>query len=737
MSKLRAVLGVLVPGVILACSDVDAPVEPNRPRAMEPTVTMAPSGPSGIPGFHFFPPIAESSVPVSDRDRSLLDLLTVEICEWTGTACVQPVVQRLTSQTNPPARLGISDDGIYQALWKTQGDKLDPTRNYRIRVLASGSEIGHVDVDVVAPGGHSGPAGSNHVYLVAGSTLPVNFVIEKGAGARAGAAGGTIQLANGVRLTIPDGALTQDVYITAVPALNVPPGNQPIIPGTAWDFGPDGLVFAKPIVMTIPYDPSAVPPGVPEAELRIHKLVNGSYEQQDAGLVDPVNHTVSAEVTSFSVYVILQRDPLSLEDVEAPVIRAFEVRNATTPTFGSSTTLDVSAGDATLFTRVALTDNGAGVNWIDIRWFSPTGRQLRFPCYRGGLPDAGSDTNGEWLCTATFPHHAEAGLWRADIVWIRDNVQNQALFFHQQNGFCQNGNPTNCLEIPQITVNSATPDVNPPLLQSLGVSLDVQPRTFGPSVSVDAGMGARRVWFGFPATDDRTGIDGGFQIFDYFWLALVGPSNQQIDFIGTCSRTQGTNLNGFWECFVDVPAQAQTGTWRLGRLRVPDRAGNGGWSSFSDWLPNGSGQLCNRDGNCVPSPTIDVTSTGDGIAPSLQSVSITAVEGQVTTSLGITDNLSGVSFVRVIYNSTQTTQFQECFAPRTAGTSTNGTWTCTITFSPLAALGQWVLGVEVMDVAGNRRVYSRRASDGFLCYFDPTTNTQVCADFGDTDLILP
>jgi ZU5 domain len=738
MSKTRALLFALVPGVILACSDADTPSAPSTPTPVEvgAFLSQVSSGTAGITGFHFFPPIAESTVAESARDKSLLDLLSVEICEWNGTACVQPVLRRLTSKDDPPAGLTISDDGVYQALWKTQGSNLDPARNYRVRVLASGGELGHVDVDVVGSGRDpASPAG--YVRMNAGSTLPVTFVVEKGIGARVGAAGGTITLANGVRLTFPAGALPQDVFITAVPATNLPPSNKPIVPGTAWDFGPDGLVFAKPVVVTIPYDPAAVPAGVPQAELRIHKLVNGSYEQQDAGLVDLVNHTVSAELKGFSVYVIIQRDPQNLQDVEAPEIRAFEVRNSTTPTFGGSTTLDVSTGDATLFTRLAMVDNGSGVGFMDLRWFSPTGRQLRFPCYRGGAPETGSDTNGEWICTAIFPRHAEGGLWRADVVWIRDKVENQALFVNNgQGGFCQTNKPTNCLtSLPQVTVVSATPDVNPPVLQTLGVSLDVQPRAFGASVAVDAGLSARRVWFGFPATDNLTGI-GGFQIFDYFWLQLIGPSNQFVDFLRTCSLTQGTNVNGFWECFVDIPAQAQTGTWRLARLRVPDRAGNGGWSGFSDFVPNGTSQLCNPGGNCVPSPTIQVTSTGDGAAPTLESVSIQANAGQVTTTLGLTDNISGLSFVRVQYTSAVTTQFQQCIAPRTSGTSTNGTWACTINFSALAALGRWDLFVEVQDVAGNRRSYNRRASDGFMCYFDTGTNTQVCKDFGDTDLIL-
>jgi hypothetical protein len=736
MWKTRASSYALVAAAagMLACSDADPPTQPSGPEGMGAVVASVSSDPSGLPGFHFYLPIAESNVAESDRDGSLLDLLAVEICEWNGSACVQPLIQRLTSQDDPPARLAVSDVAIYQALWKTQGDKLDAGRNYRIRVLASGGELGHVDVDVVDSGRDPAtPAGQ--VRLNAGSTLPITFIIEKGVGARVGAGGGNIELANGVRLTVPPGALPKDIFVTATPATNLPPGDQPIVPGTAWDFGPDGLVFGKPVIVTIVYDPSKVPAGVPQDELRIHKLVNGSYVQQDAGLVDLANHTVSAELNGFSVYVVMKRNPGNPEDLDPPVIRAFEVRNPTTPTFSGATTLDVSSGDATLITRIRLTDNGSGVGWIDLRWLSPTGRQVRFPCYQGGAPNTGSDTNGEWICSAIFPQHAESGLWRADVVWIRDKIENQALFVNLAGGFCQINKPTNCLTgLPQVTVNSATPDINPPVLQSLGVSLDVQPRSFGSTVAVDAGTGARRVWFGFSATDDLTGL-GGFQPFDYFWLALTGPSNQVLDFIGTCSLTQGTNLSGVWECSVTIPAQAQTGTWRLARLRVPDRAGNGGWSSFSDFLPNGAGQLCKTTGNCVTSPTIQVTSTGDGTAPALETLAVSSTSGQASTTMGLSDNLSGVSFVRVRYNSVLTTQFQECIAPRTLGTSTSGTWACTITFSSLAARGQWTLSLELMDVAGNRRFYSRRASDGFLCYLD-TSNVQICKDFGTTDLIL-
>jgi len=734
MPNARGVLCAVVGAISLACGDGRAPTAPLEPK-LSPALGSVPlSGLTGVDGFHFTPPIGSGPAPAADLDGSLLDLLAVEICKWTGTACVQPLVRRITSQTESPEQLRLTETSIYRALWKTEKDGLDPERTYRIRILASGGELGHVDVDVVASGKDALGGPTEPVRLTRGSTLSIGFVIEQGLGERVGSQGGTVELADGVvTLDLPPGALTQDIFITAVPATDLPPGLPPVVPGTAWDFGPDGLVFAHPIVMTIRYDPAQLPPGVVESELRIHKLVNGSFEQQDAGLVDLVNHTVSAEVDGFSVFVVFPRDPLNPEDIEAPVVRALEVLDPATGTFGNAITLDVSGADAVLTTRIHITDNITGVGLIDIRWSSPTGRQLRFPCFTGAPPDEDSDTNGKWICQAIFPQHAEGGTWRAQFIAIRDKINNSAFYFQGPGGFCEQTG-TSCINLPQITVTSASPDLDPPVVQSLGVSLDVQPRMFGPSVSVDASMGARVVFFGLQVTDNLSGV-GNWLFFDFPRLDFTGPSNQtQVH--GSCNLTQGTNLNGFWECFVLVPAQAETGTWRLTFMRVADRAGNGGFSGFSDFRPNAFGQLCNPGGNCVTSPTVEVTSLGDGEPPALQSVNITTIGADVTTSLGLTDNTSGVSHVRVRYTSTLTSQFQECIGILVAGSATNGTWDCTITFSQFAARGQWVLSVQVFDVAGNNRFYFRRASDGFLCYFDQATSMQICQNFGVTDIVL-
>ena len=117
--------------------------------------------------------------------------------------------------------------------------------------------------------------------------------------------GGAVSLADdAVNLVFPAGALSEQVVITAEPATGLPAGPVPIS-GTAFDLGPDGIVFAEPVTLTIAYDPANVPPGVPEEELRLHKLVGGAYVLVDAGVVDVTNHTASGTIDGFSVFVIL------------------------------------------------------------------------------------------------------------------------------------------------------------------------------------------------------------------------------------------------------------------------------------------------------------------------------------------------------------------------------------------------------------------------------------------------
>src|SRR5690606_31886768 len=111
-----------------------------------------------------------------------------------------------------------------------------------------------------------------------------------------------------------------------------------------------------------------------------------------------------------------------------------------------------------------------------------------------------------------------------------------------------------------------------------------------------------------------------------------------------------------------------------------------------------------------------------------------SVQGsEVTTTVGVRDDIAGVGRIAIAFRSAETMQIQQCIVtPPGPATVVTG---CTIAFPSFAASGRWDLIVIVSDVSANDRRYERRAADAFLCYTDPGAS-QVCQDFGDTDLMI-
>lgn len=726
--------------VVAACSDVQAPED--RPRLVPETVRSVVVSPvGGIPGFRFGAPISPAPAVkgATPFDGSLVDLLAVEICEWNSTSCVGSPIRRITAQDPLPATLAVVNAAeLYRAVWNTALDALDPARNYRLRVMSGPTELGYADLDIVLPNETGPTAAPGRVRIVNGSTLPVTFRIDQGLGVRVGPAGTQVTLAGGdVTLDVPAGAVSGDVLFTAVPATNLPSNGPATVPGTAWEFGPNGIVFATPVTLTINYDPALIPTGLQESELRIHKLVNGTYVQQNAGSIDLTAHTASAQIGGFSVMVLLQRlFQGSQQDVQGAAMTAVEFLDPSTNSYSPTLAINTSGSDVTLSSRVTITDDISGAEYIDVRMRSPSGRQMRFTCfpYPFRAPTNGSDTNGEWDCTSTWPQYSESGAWTVQYIILRDKALNWNYFMPGNAGICDNfGQGARCLASPpQINVTSSPSDVTPAQVAAFEVSLNTQPRTYGPSVSVDASVSARQIVFRFHVIDALSGA--GPSPNEFFWLQLAGPSGQYFYF-SYCTLVQGTTADGYWECPVTIPQSAEPGTWSIAGAYVTDRVGNNSYYTGRGFRRIGT-QLCDADNSCMTPPTVIVTSAGDAEAPTLQSLAIAATNADVQTALTVTDNLTGTTTVYVSYSSTTANQTQTCYAGRTAGTATNGSYACQVTFSQFAARGQWVLSLQLWDAAGNVRYYYRRASDGYMCHTPTGGGAAVCQDFGTTDLRL-
>ena len=223
----------------------------------------------------------------------------------TGTASVT-VQQVAASVTLSPSSLALAGPGATMTVTASVID-------------AGGSEIVSPDLtwsssdESIATVSSSGlvtavASGSATITVASGRqpvTQALSVTVEEGQ--PVDPAGGEVSFADDVvNLVFPAGAVSEEVFITAETATGLPA--QPVpISGTAFAFGPDGIVFAEPVTLTIGYDPANVPQGVPGEELRLHKLVDSAYVRVDAGVVDVTNHTVSSAIDGFSVFVILQR----------------------------------------------------------------------------------------------------------------------------------------------------------------------------------------------------------------------------------------------------------------------------------------------------------------------------------------------------------------------------------------------------------------------------------------------
>jgi hypothetical protein len=136
-----------------------------------------------------------------------------------------------------------------------------------------------------------------------GSSTTVVNPVDSGT-ATVGAAGGTVTTQSGAaKAVFPANALAANTTVT-IAAASGPPANARMISGTAYDFGPSGSL-AQPVQVTLRYDPTKLPSGSLQSKLAIYKAVSGAWVAVPNSVVDSVAYTVTAPLTSFSIYAIL------------------------------------------------------------------------------------------------------------------------------------------------------------------------------------------------------------------------------------------------------------------------------------------------------------------------------------------------------------------------------------------------------------------------------------------------
>jgi hypothetical protein len=103
-------------------------------------------------------------------------------------------------------------------------------------------------------------------------------------------------------LTATGGPL-QSVAVVEV-CLNIP---QPqCVVGCAYDYTPNGATFSPAVTLTLKYDPGMVPSGVDASKLAIayYNTATSKWVVVAGSVVDTVNHTVTAQVSHFTLFAV-------------------------------------------------------------------------------------------------------------------------------------------------------------------------------------------------------------------------------------------------------------------------------------------------------------------------------------------------------------------------------------------------------------------------------------------------
>ena len=211
----------------------------------------------------------------------------------------------------------------------------------------------------------------------AGSLASSSATLTVAATSSVGPAGGTLVFLGGaVTMVFPAGAVATPTTITVQPTTIPQPRYPAAVPGTTYDFGPTGTVFAQPVQVTIVYAPPQVPAGTDPATMQISKSTTAGWNGLTTS-VDTTARTVTANLGGFSTYAVVpglqpfgygQRPGMAVRYFDWPGVRYTQV--ATDPAgsvFLAGAKSDFGSADPMVQGGfVARLNSNLSVQWVSV-----------------------------------------------------------------------------------------------------------------------------------------------------------------------------------------------------------------------------------------------------------------------------------------------------------------------------------------------------------------------------------
>ena len=184
-----------------------------------------------------------------------------------------------------------------------------------------------------------------------------------------GPTGGTvISIDEMASVSVPRGALSQKTAITVGMVFSPVSGNI----GRAYEFGPKGTSFSKPVTISITYDETIIPKGTQESNLKLAKFVNNHWQIDSSSLVDMEKNIVIGTTTSFSIYSVVDSST-SLNSM--PIADAGNNQNVTVGslvTLDGTNSSDVDGDQVTYNWTIIMTPQGSLASLSDSASANPT-----------------------------------------------------------------------------------------------------------------------------------------------------------------------------------------------------------------------------------------------------------------------------------------------------------------------------------------------------------------------------
>ena len=327
---------------------------------------------------------------------------------------------------------------------------------------------------------------------------------------------------------------------------------------------------------------------------------------------------------------------------------------------------------------------------MNIGFRSPSGQTV-WATFDIQHPVSGNQLDGTFQATILLPANAEAGTWTIQSLSMADEAGNYKYL-----------TPTDTPALSSATfqvLNSAS-DNTAPALQSISLSTS----------QLDFGSGQKSLVVTAHLSDDMSGLSDGIGGGSTVNIGFRSPSGQTVWATFDIQHpVSGNQLDGTFQATIQLPANAEAGTWTIQSLSMADEAGNYKY-------------LTPTDTPALRSATFQVlNSASDNTAPALQSISLSTSQldfgsGQkslvVTAHLsddisGLSDGIGGGSTVNIGFRSPsgQTVWATFDIQHPVSGNQLDGTFQATIQLPANAEAGTWTIqSLSMADEAGNTSI---------------------------------